>query len=283
MLWVLLLLAAWAAAGISCGRLCLAAAAAADGGHGPDAVHGREDESRTAGDQAFHGPHGKPELSLYEAAFLAGGPHRVTTLTFVSMHRARRLLLAHTGWVTVVDPEGEDDLERSLIEAIGPGGQSPIAAARRAAASTEAVRALSDRLVVSGLAVPEAIRSGLAGAVRAVRAAAAFTAALAAFALLVLPHEPGSRGAVAVWFALPLVLTLGCLVTARVEVHPYTRWASPAGRLRLRGLVDGGDGSGPPDGERGFLTDVAVNGVRALDDPALRSALDDRRRTARHS
>ncbi|MFG2760147.1 hypothetical protein [Streptomyces wuyuanensis] len=37
MLWVLLLPAAWAAAGISCGRLCLAAAAAADGGHGPDA------------------------------------------------------------------------------------------------------------------------------------------------------------------------------------------------------------------------------------------------------
>ncbi|SDL76943.1 TIGR04222 domain-containing membrane protein [Streptomyces wuyuanensis] len=280
MLWVILLLAAWAAAGISCGRLCLAAAAAADGGHGPDTVHDREDETRTAGDQA-RGPHGKRQLSLYEAAFLAGGPHRVTTLTLVSMHRARRLLLAHTGWVTVVDPEGEDDLERSLIDAIGPGGQSPIATARRAAESTEAVRALSERLVVSGLAVPEAIRSGLAGAMRAVRAAAAFTVALAAVALLVLPHEPGSRGTVAVWFALPLVLTLGCLVIARVEVHPYTRWASPAGRLRLRGLVDGRDGSGPPDGEPGFLTDVAVNGVRALDDPALRSVLDDRWPTRR--
>lgn len=160
MLWVLLLPAAWAAAGFGCVRLCLAAAAAADGGHGPDAVHDREDESRPAGDHA-RGPYGKPELSLYEVAFLAGGPHRVSTLTLVSMHRARRLLLARTGWVTVVDPEGEDDVERSLIEAIGPGGQSPIATARRAAASTEAVRALSGRLVVSGLAVPEAIRSGL--------------------------------------------------------------------------------------------------------------------------
>ncbi|MGW2560672.1 FHA domain-containing protein, partial [Streptomyces sp. NPDC001514] len=33
-----------------------------------------------------------------------------------------RLLLAHTGWATVVDPEGVDDLERSVIRAIGPQG-----------------------------------------------------------------------------------------------------------------------------------------------------------------
>ncbi|MFD9217652.1 TIGR04222 domain-containing membrane protein [Streptomyces sp. NPDC059544] len=284
MLWVLLLLAAWAAAGVSCGRLCLAAAAAADGGHGPGPGRGRdeEDPGRTVGGQSQE-PCGKRELNPYEAAFLAGGPHRVTTLTLVSMHRARRLLLAHTGWVTVVDAEGEDDLERSLIRAIGPGGQTPIATARQAAASTAAVRALSDRLVASGLAVPEAVRSGLTGALRAVRAAAAFTVALAVVAVLALPHEPGARGTVAVWFALPFVLSLGCLVIARIEVRPYTRWASPAGRRQLRELVTGPGGSGPPEGERGFLIGVAVHGARVLDDPALRAALDDRRRPARHA
>lgn len=47
------------------------------------------------------------------------------------------------------------------------------------------------------------------------------------------------------------------------------------------GLVDDPDGSGPPDGERGFLSDVAVNGVLALDDPVPRSVLDGRRRPTR--
>lgn len=85
MFWVLLLLLAWAVAGTACTRLCLAAvrtaAADADAGHGHD-------------------------LTLYEAAFLSGGPARVADVTLVSMARQRRLLLAHTGWATVVDPWG---------------------------------------------------------------------------------------------------------------------------------------------------------------------------------
>lgn len=85
MFWVLLLLLAWVAAGTSCTRLCLAAvrAAAVDA----NAARGHA-------------------LTLYEAAFLAGGPKRVADLTLVAMARQRRLLLAHTGWATVVDPNG---------------------------------------------------------------------------------------------------------------------------------------------------------------------------------
>ncbi|MDN3292508.1 TIGR04222 domain-containing membrane protein [Streptomyces ficellus] len=246
MLWVPFLLVTWAAAAVSCARLCRAAVEAARPVPLSRAVRDRE-------------------LTLYEAAFLAGGPLRVADLTLVSMHRRGRLLLAHTGWATVVDPEGGDELERSVIGAIGPGGQSRIAAVRATASAAHAVRALADRLVGAGLAVPDAVRSGLVAALRAVRRSALLTVALAAVTVLLLPaeHTPGAHGMA--WFALPLVLTVGCLVIARVEVHPYTRWASPAGQSLLRRVR-------PCDP----LAAVAIGGVHALDDPALRAALTNR-------
>jgi uncharacterized protein (TIGR04222 family) len=252
MLWVLFLLAAWAAAGISCARLCIAAVEAA-----PPAPDG-PDQERWQGRE--------PQLSLYEAAFLAGGPHRVTELTLVSMHRRRMLLLAHTGWATVVDPEGDDDLERSVIGAIGPAGQARITAVRAAASAADAVRALADRLVSAGLAVPDTARSQVASAVRAVQGAAVLTLALAAVTVLMLPQEPDATAPVLAWFALPLLLTLGSLAIARMEVQPYARWASPVGR-RLLGSLPLKD----------TLTAVAVQGVGAIDDPALRAALSSGR------
>ncbi|WP_326653302.1 MULTISPECIES: TIGR04222 domain-containing membrane protein [unclassified Streptomyces] len=245
---VLFLLVAWAAAGISCARLCFAAVEAAR--------------------PAPESPGQKQALTLYEAAFLAGGPHRVTELTLVSMHRRRRLLLAHTGWATVVDPEGADELERSVIGAIGPAGQARTAAVRAAASAAGAVRALADRLVSAGLAVPDSARSHVASAVRGVQGATVLTAALAAVTLLLPPQEQGADAAFLAWFALPLLLTLGCLAIARIEVHPYTRWASPDGQRLLGSLSPKSDGD-----ERAFLTAVAVRGVGAVDDPALRAAL----------
>ncbi|MEU4352725.1 TIGR04222 domain-containing membrane protein [Streptomyces sp. NPDC023838] len=248
MFWVLFLVAACLASAASCGRLCLAASAAAD--QGP----------------VSRDPAG---LSLYEAAFLAGGPSRVTDLTLVTMHRARRLLLAHTGWATVVDPEGRDELERSVIGAIGPGGQARIAAIRSATAATDAVHALADRLAAAGLAVPDVVRTGVTASVRAVRGAAALTLTLGLIALLMPGQDRATQAEIAAWFSLPLVLTLGCLFIARFEVHPHTRWASPDGQ-RLLGRID-------PAGDP--LTAVAVRGVSAVDDPALRTALRGGRST----
>src|SRR6478735_5968373 len=154
MLWVVLLLVAWGAAAVSCIRLCLVTAGAA---HRPQGAERAPDS---------------PELNLYETAFLAGGPQRVADLALVTMHLRRRLLLAHTGWATVVDPEGRDEVERSVIRAIGPEGQSPIPPIRSATAAAEAVRALADRLVRAGLALPGGARTDIASAVRAVRGSA---------------------------------------------------------------------------------------------------------------
>lgn len=260
MLWVLFLLVAWGAAAITCIRLCLASAHVA---HLPGASH---EGSRRAADGH--------ELTLYETAFLAGGPHRVADLALVSMHLRRRLLLAHTGWATVVDPDGRDEVERTVIRAIGPQGQSRIPPVRSAAAAADAVRALADRLVAAGLALPGGARTDIASAVRAVRGAAVVVLAMGAAALFTPGQEQRAGSSVAsrlIWFGLPLVLTLGCLAIARMEVHPYSSWASPAGQRLLAACaaVTGG-------AERDVLTAVAVRGVSAVDDPALRAALTGR-------
>ncbi|MFD5078610.1 TIGR04222 domain-containing membrane protein [Streptomyces sp. NPDC058371] len=252
MFWVLLLLLAWVAAGTACTRLCLAA------------VHAASVDARTARGH---------DLTLYEAAFLSGGPARVAELTLVSMARQHRLLLAHTGWATVVDPDGRDDMERSVLGAIGPAGQSPIAPVRRTTAAADSVRHLAERLVAAGLAVPDGARTSVAGAVRQVQAAAAAVAALGAVALLLPGQATEGQGPVAAWFLLPLVLTLSCLAIARVEVHPYTRWASPAGQRLLGTLPRHATGD-----DRAYLTSVAVRGVRAVGEPDLRAAFAHRER-----
>ncbi|MGW5973890.1 TIGR04222 domain-containing membrane protein [Streptomyces sp. NPDC055186] len=264
MFWVLLLLLAWAVAGVACARLCLAAVraaavgAAAVGATGAAAAEG-------------HG------LTLYEAAFLCGGPRRVADVALVSMARRRRLLLARTGWVTVVDPRGRDEMERSVIGAIGPEGQSLIAPVRAAAATADPVHGMADRLVRAGLAVPDdGTGTTIADGVRRVRFAALAVAGLGAAALLLpAPSEP-PRHLVALWFALPLVLTLSCLVIARIEVHPYARRASPAGQRLLGALLHGTRGTLGAGDERTYLTSVAVRGVRAVGDPDLRAAFAHR-------
>jgi uncharacterized protein (TIGR04222 family) len=252
MFWVLLLLLAWAVAGAACTRLCLAAVRAAAVDPDPAREH---------------------DLTLYEAAFLSGGPGRVADLTLVSMARQRRLLLAHTGWATVVDPRGRDEMERSVIGAIGPEGQSPLAPVRSAAARGDAVRGLADRLVRAGLAVPDGARTTVAAGVRQVRAAAVAVLVLGCVALGMPVPSDMPRTLVALWFALPLALTLSCLAIARVEVHPYSPWASPAGQRLLVALTHRAD----PDGDdRTFLTSVAVRGVRAITEPNLRAAFTHR-------
>ncbi|MET9089304.1 TIGR04222 domain-containing membrane protein [Streptomyces sp. NPDC004237] len=253
MFWVLLLLLAWAVAGTACTRLCLAAV-------------------RTA---AFDADAGRGhDLTLYEAAFLSGGPARVADLTLVSMARERRLLLAHTGWATVVDPSGRDEMERSVIGAIGPEGQSRIAPVRSAAADADAVRSLGEGLVRAGLAVPDAAaRTTVASGVRQVRAAAVAVFALGVAALLLPAPTDMPRDLVAVWFALPFTLTLSCLGIARVEVHPYSRWASPAGQ-RLLGTLHRRVNRTVDD--HALLTSVAVRGIRAVGEPELRAAFAHR-------
>ncbi|MEW2131313.1 TIGR04222 domain-containing membrane protein [Streptomyces sp. NPDC005435] len=273
MFWVLLLLLAWGFSGFACARLCLAA--------------GRQGTTERTAATADDGR----DLTLYEAAYLSGGPARVADLAMVRMARRHRLLLAHTGWATVVNPSGHDEMERFVIAAIGPGGQSRIAPVRTAAARSEAIRHLGDRLEHAGLAVPAGSGTDVASGVRLVRAAALAVPVLAATALLLPSDTELSFLMVGLWFLLPMLLTLGFLLIARFELRPYTRWASPAGQRLLVALTerrerpedDGDDdgfgygyGADRDGGETGFLTSLATRGIRALAEPELRAAFNHR-------
>jgi uncharacterized protein (TIGR04222 family) len=261
-MWVFFLLGAWLVAFAACARLCMVAAGAGrTAGRGPTPA----DHSEGAGSPAG--------LSLYETAFLSGGPGRLTDVTLVSMSTERRLLLAHTGWATVVDPQGHDEIERSVIDAIGPAGQSRIPPVRAALAAADAVRALADRLVAAGLAVPEGLRAGLTAATRQVRRAA-LTVLVAGLTAELLDGAGSGFASRVPWFALPLVLTLGALAIARWEVRPFTHWASPAGERLLRDTDTDTDRAGTADSGGGsLLTALARRGVRALPQAELRAAL----------
>ncbi|MER8043705.1 TIGR04222 domain-containing membrane protein [Streptomyces sp. NPDC094032] len=236
MVWVPLLLVALVVSGVSCARVCRAAVLT---------------DARAGGDG--------DGLSVSEAAYLAGGPLRVTDLTLVSMHRARLLLLAGSGWATVAaDTGGRDALERAVLGAIGPDGQSRIPAVRPLVADDASVRALAAGLVARGLALPEHARASVASGARAVRAAFLLTLALGTGAALLVPS--GERGAVLAGFSLPLVAAGLCLLIARAETPDYACWASPAGRRLLAGLS-------PADP----LTALATRGTRVLE-PELRAA-----------
>ncbi|MEU9032717.1 TIGR04222 domain-containing membrane protein [Streptomyces sp. NPDC048383] len=248
MFWVLFLLLAWAGVLLAGVRLLRATTEAAGSA------------------ESFAIEH---RLSLYEAAYLAGGPDRVAVVTLLSMARGRRLLLAHTGWATVVDPVGRDPHERALLAAFDPQGQSPVRELRAAAAAHGAVRELADRLGSAGLTVPEAVRGDLVEGLRAVRRATWLVLAMAAASLAAAPSDRGTTVTVLWWFSLPLLLTLSCQAVARFEGHRNSPWASPSGRRLLLELLRDAGADGTPDP----LTAVAVHGVRAVTDPELRAAL----------
>ncbi|MGF1426971.1 TIGR04222 domain-containing membrane protein [Kitasatospora sp. LaBMicrA B282] len=264
-MWLLFLVPACVVSVLACLRLVRAAAAA-------DAMTGlTEDEEEE-----------QPAIGLYETAYLAGGPERVVELALVLMSGRGRLHLAHTGWTTVVDPKGRSRLERALIKEIGPEGQCRTSELREALSEHPTVAEIGTRLTLAGLATPPAIRETTLLAVRQVRQALLLSVVLLVAALTL--TEPGRHtdAAALAWFSLPLILTTGTLLMARVDIHPYTRWAAPAGdevlrELRRRPRRPGtGAGDGPQDvadAERRLLTAVAIDGAEALADARLRMAV----------
>ncbi|MCZ1006951.1 TIGR04222 domain-containing membrane protein [Streptomyces lydicus] len=252
-MWLFFFLLASAVAALSCALLCRAAVAAA---HHPAVARDRPAPS-TAGDRAG--------LTLYEVAYLSGGPHRLADLVLVLMAQQRRLLLTDTGWATVVDPVGKDAVERATLTAMGPEGQCRIPQIRDTLVGDVAVREVADRLVTDGLALPAAVRPGVATAVRLVRGAALLVPLFAAAAAWMAPAGTDNRLLLG-WFALPLILTLGTWAVARFELHPYSDWATDAGGRKLP-RTSGSPAPLPP------LTSFALRGPIALTDPTLRAAL----------
>ncbi|WJY41286.1 TIGR04222 domain-containing membrane protein [Streptomyces sp. P9-2B-2] len=261
-MWLLFFLVACSAAVLSCALLCRAAVAAARATPGPAPRPAPETVPDAAA--ARRGP----GLTLYEMAYLSGGPHRLADVVLVLMAQQRRLLLADTGWATVVDPVGKDAVERAALTAIGPDGQRRIPAIRDALVGDDAVRQVADRLVTDGLAVPAAVRPGVGSAVRLVQGAALLVLLTAAASYWMAPAGTDA-GLLLAWFSLPLILTLGTWAVARFELHPYSDWATTAGERQLPGV---GHSPAAPATPASLVT-LALRGPAALTDPALRAAL----------
>ncbi|MEV4557424.1 TIGR04222 domain-containing membrane protein [Kitasatospora sp. NPDC049285] len=253
-MWVLLLIPSCAAAVLTCLRLVRVAAIA-------DSLTGH-----------LPVPAEPTGIGLFETAYLAGGPGRVVELALVRMAGRGRLHLAHTGWTTVVDPQGRSRLERALISAIGPEGQCRTAALKSALAVDPTVHDIADRLALAGLATPAIVRDRALLAIRHVRYALLGTAALLVLSVLLSAPDGGTARAAVAWFALPLVLTGGTLLMARVDVHAYTAWATPTGQAVLRTVPHT---CTTEDTEHDLLTAVAISGPDAVTDPRLRAALGD--------
>ncbi len=263
-MWLLFLVPACVVAVASCLRLIRTAATA-------DALAGLDCEEPTEA----------VGIGLYETAYLAGGPERVVDLALVLMAGRGRLHLAHTGFTTVVDPQGRSRLERALIGAIGPDGQCRTAELRETLTGHPTVLEIGGRLTLAGLATPVTVRESTVLAVRQVRQALLLSVLLMIAALSLNEPRQGSTPAALAWFSLPLILTTGTLLMARVDVHPYTRWATPAGQdvlqaVRLPRQATGQDG--PAGAEKRLLTAVAITGTDALPDARLRAALRSPRR-----
>ncbi|GLW17869.1 membrane protein [Streptomyces sp. NBRC 13847] len=259
-------LVAWSAAVLSCALLCRAALAAARAlPPAPEAA------ARIAPDPAAADRHASG-LTLYEMAYLSGGPHRLADVVLVLMAQKRRLLLADTGWATVVDPVGTDAVERAALTAIGPEGQRRIPAVRDALVGDAAVRRVADRLETQGLAQPAAVRPGIGGAVRLVKGAALVTL-LSAVATSWTAAPGADSGQVLIWFTVPQILTLGLWAVARFELHPYSDWATVAGERRLPATTGPRGAPDAPGTPSGSLITLALRGPTALTDPSLRAAL----------
>jgi len=255
-MWLLLLIPACLAAVLSCLRLVRVAATA-------DSLAGAE--------QLY--PTEAVGIGLYETAYLAGGPARVVDLVLVLMSARGRLHLAHTGWTTVVDPQGRTRLERALIAAIGPEGQCRTARLREELAEHPTVLEIGGRLMLAGLATPAAVRESTLRAVRQVRQSLLLCLVLLGASLAMSAPGSGDAGTAVAWFSLPLILTSGTLLMARVDVHPYTRWAAPAGQDVLRSVRLPRPFGPTEDAEQELLTAVAMVGPAALPDARLRAAL----------
>ncbi|MGW6916707.1 TIGR04222 domain-containing membrane protein [Kitasatospora sp. NPDC054939] len=255
-MWLLFLIPACTAAVLSCIRL-VRVTTTADLLAGTDAPRPREAVG----------------IGLYETAYLAGGPERVVDLALVLMASRGRLHLAHTGWTTVVDPQGRSRLERAVVATVGPEGQCRTADLRRAMAAHPTVLEIGSRLALAGLATPAVVRRSSLHAVRQVRHALLLSLGLLAAALATGRLTGGDALAALAWFSLPLILTAGTLLMARIDVHPYTRWASPIGQEVLQAVRPPHQHGIADDEERELLTAVAMVGPSALPDPRLRAAL----------
>ncbi|MEU7017456.1 TIGR04222 domain-containing membrane protein [Streptomyces sp. NPDC046385] len=207
---------------------------------------------------------GGPVHDRYEVAFLNGGPARVVDSALASLHADGRIAIGGPGIVQVLRPTAHDPVERAVLQELTAAPHGALATLRFAVMRHPAVQETGDGLAARGLiAAPSARRRVIRWCVGLGIAAVAMVPV--ALVLTVAQFMDGDTPVPFILKVLPVIV--GVLITAVVCGASASSRVSSAGHAAVSAygrqhahLADPG-------------TLVALYGLRALPDPALREQL----------
>ncbi|MBT2429328.1 TIGR04222 domain-containing membrane protein [Streptomyces sp. ISL-112] len=92
-------------------------------------------------------------LDLYEAAFLNGGPARVTDTALTALYADGRVLIGGPGIISVQRAHAQDPVERAVLQALSAAPSGALHTVREAVMHHPAVQEIGDGLAQRGLLV----------------------------------------------------------------------------------------------------------------------------------
>ncbi|WP_326653304.1 MULTISPECIES: TIGR04222 domain-containing membrane protein [unclassified Streptomyces] len=204
---------------------------------------------------------------VYEAAFLSGGPARVVDAALAALHTDGRLAIGGPGIVAVRNPVAHDPVERAVLDELAGAPTGALHTLRIAAMRSPGVQAIGDGLAARGLMVPPGLNRGLGvwGLAQGLLCVMALPLAFALTVVSFLADEPDGSGTPFIAMVLPALIAgilIGFVMAGRAR-----RRISTAGRDALRSYrVQYAQAYSPAH-------TVAIHGLRAVQDPALREQL----------
>lgn len=217
--------------------------------------------------------HAGPVQHFYEAAFLSGGPARVVDSALAELHADGRIVIGGPGIVSVRHPLAHDPVDRAVFDQLAAAPTGALHTLRREVMRHPAVQEIGDDLAARGLMTPPGEnrgprRWGCALALVCVLALpATFIVAIAT--LVETEGDSSSLQFLGMIFpALVAGVVIGLVVSARAR-----RRITTAGRDALRVYRT----QYATLCSAGHL--VALNGLRAVPDPALQAQLTAAART----
>ncbi|MEU8759939.1 TIGR04222 domain-containing membrane protein [Streptomyces sp. NPDC048659] len=213
--------------------------------------------------RARRGP-GGPVHDRYEAAFLNGGPARTVDSALASLGADGRIAVGGPGIVRVLRPVAHDPVERAVLDELAAAPHGALATLRLAVMRHPAVQSTGDGLAARGLITAPADRR------RVIRwslglGIAAVAMLPVAVVVTVVQYADGETPVPFILKVLPVIAAV--IVTAVVRGISAASRVSPAGRAAAAAFRRLHAGHGDPG------TLVALYGLRALPDPALREQL----------
>ncbi|MFC8506865.1 TIGR04222 domain-containing membrane protein [Streptomyces sp. NPDC057411] len=200
----------------------------------------------------------------YEAAFLNGGPARVADTALASLAADGRIAIGGPGIVQVLRPTAHDPVERAVLQELAAAPHGALAPLRYAVMRHPAVQETGDALAARGLIVVPGRRRAVIRWCIGLGVAAVAMAPVA----LVITVGQFMRGETPVPFIMKVLPAIvGVVITAVVCASSAASRVSPAGREAVGAFGRGHAHLADPG------TLVALYGLRALPDPALREQL----------